>query len=79
MRSIFASHPDYEQLNDLSQKLAWTVNPQMLWEGRDVDRNTPEHKATVFILKAELKRELLGGAFHDFINDAKTLRNMNDL
>ena len=79
MRSVKASHPDYEGLNDLSQKIAWAKNPQLLWEGRDVNTNTAEHKAVVSTLKAEMGKKLQGGLFHDWINERESLKNIQDL
>ena len=68
-RRVLASHPDYDRLNDLSQKIAWAKNPQMIWEGQEVDLPEAESKALVGVLKGKMGRELQGGRFHDLISE----------
>ena len=68
MRSLKASHPNYKELNDLSQRIAWAKNPHMVWEGRNNDLPAVEQKAIGVILDLNVKAKLNAGLFKDFIN-----------
>ncbi len=67
-RRIHASHPDYEKLNDLADKIARAQNPHMHLGKVDLDETMC--RVLVAELEAAMEKELEGGPFADFLNQA---------
>ena len=65
-RRIKASHPDYKTLNGLSSMIAMVKNPK--FHRIEMDLPEIERLALIQTLEDELRGELEGGAFADYIN-----------
>jgi hypothetical protein len=76
-RSVTASHPDYERLNELTMMLVYAKNPHMVFSytgenGKALphDLQPLEIAAMICLIETDLEKELEGGAFADYINSA---------
>lgn len=65
-RRIKASHPDYKKLNGLSAMIAMAKNPK--FHIIEMDLPEIERHALIQELEDELRGELEGGVFADYIN-----------
>jgi hypothetical protein len=74
-RSVTASHPDYERLNELTMMLVHARNAGMIFipRGEHGEIYPPDLKplelaSIICMIEADLEKELEGGAFSDYIN-----------
>lgn len=78
-RRVFASDPDFAELDDLARKIAIANNPTLDFNGRQAVESgelpTLERRAIVETLKTEMDKKLEGGIFRDEV----TRLNMLDL
>jgi len=72
-RRINKSHPDYEELNGLADRIAQAKNPQRWFDGaKDQEEGvtqTPEYQAGIQTLHDEMNKRLEGGIFRDHIEN----------
>jgi hypothetical protein len=70
-RRVARSHPDFGRLFGLAEEIAVAVSPQRWFNYREDTGDSPERLAAIEIKKDEMKDELDGGLFRDYLGCAE--------
>lgn len=78
-RRMFASHPDWEEINAHQWLLIILMNPQLFFDGAALKAEIPEleRNALVEKIKETIDLMLEGGIFRDFIESELDVTELN--